>query len=170
MLVTCSYFARYCLRYLNDTFKVAHRMQLALRQLELPQANLRTLTDAERRIPGGAVWCLATIQRMLASETVTVSFSKKAEESAVNELFWSVKNAKTFIQHLHAGRYNKSEWCYTTKGNTPFASDSYCMGFNRHKGEENQRVDPWVYFKFSVNEKTKSILILSAHPEGQYER
>jgi hypothetical protein len=43
------------------------------------------------------------------------------------------------------------------------------MGFNRFKGEENQKIDPWVYFKFTVNESARSILILSAHPEGQYD-
>jgi hypothetical protein len=45
------------------------------------------------------------------------------------------------------------------------AADAYCMGYNRMKGEENQKLIPWVYFKYTVREQTSRLLVLSAHLE-----
>jgi hypothetical protein len=126
-------------------------------------ADLRGLDEGERFIDGGALWCRRTLQSQLQELRVVVSESAKLD--MVNLLSWRIDNVKAFISQLAAAHYLNSQWCYTTKGSIAYAADAYCMGFNRHTGVENQRTDPWVYFKFSVIEKTGSILVLSAHPE-----
>lgn len=131
-----------------------------------PSQALESLSDAERAISGGPLWNLQPIQAKLASvESMRVIYSDNAANDALNELLWTIDNAKAFLSVLSHGRYLASEWCYRSNSKRAYAADAYVMGFNRHKGEENQRTDPWVYFKFSVIENTHSILILSSHPE-----
>ena len=131
-----------------------------------PSQALESLSDAERAISGGPLWNLQTIQAKLVSvESMRVIYSSNAENDAQSELLWTIDNAKAFISVLSRARYLASEWCYRCNSQKAYAADAYVMGFNRHKGEENQLTDPWVYFKFSVIEKTHSILILSSHLE-----
>lgn len=132
-----------------------------------PSSDLRACDDSQRNIVGGRLWCLQTIQQRLPH--MKVVFSDKAQTDAAVKLAWCGDTVKAFVSQLSKSRYRTSEWCYTTRGRTPFAADSYVMGFNRHTGEENQRTNPWVYFKFSIMEKTDSILVFSCHPEQQYE-
>ena len=153
-------------RVLNTSFKVAHTMTYELRPHPTPPTDdLRDRLEGERAIAGGPLWCLKTIQQKLAE--LKLVYSAKAQNDALTELVWSLETPKAFISQLSRGRYDGSQWCYTTKGTTPYPADAYCMGFNRHKGVENQRTDPWVYFKFSIIENTNSIVIFSAHPEKQ---
>lgn len=128
-----------------------------------PAEDLQTLQDDQRAIPGGPLWCLATICANLSD--LSLVYSGTAKLDAVEKLAWTADNAKAFLSQLSKARYYTSEWCYASNGRTPYAADAYVMGFNRHRGSENQRTDPWVYFKFSILTKTQKILVLSAHPE-----
>jgi hypothetical protein len=129
----------------------------------LPSTDLRACSDAERYIAGGQLWCLQTIQQRLTE--LKVIYSGNAETDALTKLAWTQDTPKAFISQLSRARYQGSQWCYTTKGRIPYPSDVYIMGFNRHTGVENQKTDPWVYFKFSIVENSESIIILSSHPE-----
>lgn len=151
-------------------------MTYAVWQPVPPNDDLGLLTDAERRIlyEGKycrAVWSLQAIQTSLSSEApLTVIATTKAHQEMLERLSWSLNtHGRQFLAALSKGRYQWSEWCYTPKGHTPHACDVYVMGFNRHTGEENQQLQPWVYAKFGfIGPAFNKLAFFSAHPEGQY--
>lgn len=121
--------------------------------------------DRDRKIEG-CCWDLSQVQSRLAAGTLGLLFSQSASFDLTNELHWCADDVVAFVRALHRGRYNDSEWCYFGKQNqAPRPADSYVMGFNRWRGEENQLTQPWIYFKFSVVETPGSVLVHSAHFE-----
>lgn len=125
-------------------------------------------TDAERKIDRKC-WNLQTVQEALAAGQLTVELTAGCQEVMLQELGWSSSEVIAFIQRLHKARYLDSEWCLPSKkshANVPWmAADTYFMGFDRIKGIENQRRDPWVYFKFTVRANTLKLLVFSLHEE-----
>jgi hypothetical protein len=94
--------------------------------------------------------------------------SGSAQVTLRDELLWSGHDLHSFMQCLHPARYLNSEWGLPSGHGgkvPPIPSDAYVMGYNRIKGEENQRTQPWVYFKFGVRLNSCAVLVLSAHPE-----
>ncbi|MGE8318351.1 MAG: hypothetical protein ACN6O3_06350 [Comamonas sp.] len=136
----------------------------ALRQVSPPNVDLGGLTDRERLIEEGRVWCIKTIQEQLSLRRLSVIYSPAAQQEAHEKLAWDINNACAFISCLTTGRYVNSQWAYSTNGKRAYAADAYHMGFNRHKGVENQKNDPWVYFKFTIIPQTHKLIILSSHP------
>lgn len=108
------------------------------------------------------------VQAALRAQDLRIMLSTSAEATVQSELMWDSSDVNGFIQCLHPARYINSEWGLPAGHNgkvQPLAADAYVMGFNRFKGEENQRTTPWVYFKFAVRPTAKVMLVLSAHPE-----
>lgn len=155
----------------DTSLKVAPRMTFKLRLHPAPpDVDLRTCVDHERYISGGQLWCLNTIRQHLTD--MEIIFSDSAKEDALIKMAWTHETPRAFISQLARAHYRGSEWCYTTRGRKPYGADVYVMGFNRHTGVENQRSDPWIYFKYTVlsTEKSDSILIFSSHPEKKHGR
>ena len=128
---------------------------------------IRECTDADRKIDGKC-WDLQEVQRALIAGELQVLLSPSAQTQLRDELGWSGDELKQFIGCLHKARYHDSEWCLPGGANpkiAPMAADSYCMGFNRIKGEENQKADPWIYFKFTIKANVMTLLVFSVHPE-----
>lgn len=128
---------------------------------------IQECTDAQRKI-ARKCWDLAAVQHALAEGKLRVQLSTGAQTTLRDELGWSGDDLALFIQCLHKARYNDSEWCLPGGNNPklqPMAADSYCMGFNRIKGGENQKADPWIYFKFTVRAGTLTLMVFSVHPE-----
>lgn len=73
-------------------------MHLLLRRLDPAPADLGLLNNEERRIDGGAIWCLPTIQQMLATDSLSVIYSRGAEKTAINQLLWNMNNAIAFMK------------------------------------------------------------------------
>lgn len=112
-------------------------------------------------------WDLAAVQAALRSSHLSIQLSTTASEDVSTELRWDGNDIKNFFLCLGAHRYNDSEWCLPPEhGNrfAPMAADSYLMGFDRIKAEENQNRQPYVYMKFTVREKSGKILVFSLHP------
>lgn len=125
---------------------------------------LECTEDRQRKI-NGKCWDLAKIQGALADGELRIVFSGKAQAQMIEELLWSDEDLIQFINCLHKARYNDSEWCLPSNNPkvSPMMADSYVMGFNRFKGEENQAAEPWIYFKFTIKEKTMTLLVFSLH-------
>lgn len=84
------------------------------------------------------------------------------------ELNWGQEDLLGYFHCLHGARYRSSEWGLPAghAGKVePLAADVYVMGYNRIRGEENQRTVPWIYFKFALRPKIGIVLVLSAHLE-----
>jgi len=123
--------------------------------------------DVERKI-AGKCWDLAGVQAALASQALNVTLSASAQATMQVELAWDSSDLVGFFRCLHPARYRDSEWCLPKGHNGKFpalAADTYCMGYSRLKGEENQKTHPWVYMKFTVREKASTVLVYSVHPE-----
>jgi hypothetical protein len=120
--------------------------------------------DSERKIDGKC-WDLKAVQDALAKGELKVQLSGGAHATMVEELLWSDEDVIQFILCLNKARYNDSEWCLPNRNPKlqPMKADSYVMGFNRFKGEENQNADPWVYFKFTIRANTLTLLVFSLH-------
>lgn len=132
-----------------------------------PHVPLEDCTDAERKI-ARKCWDLHAVQRALADQTLRVLLTTSAQTAVRDELAWDAGDVAGFINCLSAARYLDSEWCLPSGHNgrfAPMAADSYCMGYNRFKGVENQRTSPWVYVKFTIRIGSMTMLVFSAHPE-----
>ncbi len=142
-------------------------MALALHYPTPPHTHdLDECKDHERKIIPRC-WDLAAVQAALDSSHLSIQLSTTASEDVATELRWDRNDIRNFFLCLGSHRYNDSEWCLPPKhGNkfAPMAADSYVMGFDRIKVEENQSRQPYVYVKFTVSEKTNKILVFSLHP------
>lgn len=120
--------------------------------------------DWQRKI-NGKCWDLAKIQKALGDGELNIELSGKAQAQMIEELLWSPEDLIQFINCLHKGRYNDSEWCLPSNNPIvpPMKADSYVIGFNRFKGEENQAAEPWIYFKFAIKEKAMKLIVFSLH-------
>jgi hypothetical protein len=122
--------------------------------------------DHERKITPRC-WDLAAVQAALRAGQLSIELSLTANEDVGAQLPWYGDDIKNFFLCLGSHRYNDSEWCLPPEhGNQckPMPADSYVMGFDRIKAEENQSRQPYVYVKFTVREKSGRILVFSLHP------
>jgi hypothetical protein len=72
----------------------------------------------------------------------------------------------SFLKNLGVSHYVNSQWClppYGANQHAPYPADSYAMGFDRLKRQENQRREPYAYIKFTVVEETGKVLVFSMH-------
>ncbi len=141
-------------------------MTLALWTPPLPALPLPQCSDLERKITRKC-WDLNGVQAALNANVLRVVLSPSAAATMYSELAWNHDDLLAFVQCLSHVRYVDSEWGLPSGHGgrvSPLAADAYCMGFNRIKGEENQRTSPWVYFKFAVRPQVNALLVLSAHP------
>ena len=128
----------------------------------------QSCTDEERKI-SRKCWDLQQIQELVRNKKLIIKLTPSAQTDNRNELSFSGADFEKFICALHAGRYSCSEWCLANKNvsTVPRAADVYIMGFNRFKGEENQKTNPWIYFKFTIKQQGEQVVMIvySAHPE-----
>ena len=131
---------------------------------QLPVTPLQDCTDHQRKI-GAMCWNLPLVQAGLADGTLKLNLTPGAAQRAALELQWTEIEMLSYFYSLGKHRYCDSEWCLPTKSSsklTGFAADSYSMGFDRIKGEENQKREPYVYSKFTVVGSV-SVLVFSLH-------
>jgi len=141
-------------------------MTFALHQPFLPNVPLDQCSDRERKIDQKC-WDLAGVQAALATNDLRMLLSSTASLQINDELAWSFQDVLTFFKSLPSYRYNDSEWCIPPANSNkfgPMPADSYLMGFDRIRGQENQVRKPYIYIKFSIREKAKIVLVLSCHP------
>jgi len=127
---------------------------------------LNERNDHERKITSKC-WNLAAVQAALESSLLSIKLSTTASADVAAELRWDQNDIRKFLLCLGPHRYKDSEWCLPPEhGNRfkPMAADSYVMGFDRIKEEENQLRQPYIYVKFTVREKASVILVFSLHP------
>lgn len=150
---------------IGATFKVAS-VTYALWHPSRPALPLEQCSDKERYI-SATCWNLQAVQQALTTDRLNLTISTGASATMSQELHWGPNDVRSFMQCLHKGRYEGSEWCLPSNHknkNAAYAADVYVMGFNRFKCIENQKIAPWTYLKFSIINDNKNILILSAHP------
>lgn len=143
------------------------KLTLQLWSPPLPISPLNVCSDAERRI-AARCWDLAGVQAALRAGSLQVTMSPTAAASMQHELNWTPADLLGYMHCLHPARYRGSEWGLPAGHGgkvAPLAADVYVMGFNRIRGEENQKTVPWVYFKFALRPNVGIVLVLSAHPE-----
>jgi hypothetical protein len=141
-------------------------MTFALHQPILPNVPLDQCSDKERKI-NQRCWNIAGVQAALAADEMRLVLSSTASTQIAIELAWSMQNVYAFFKVLAPYRYYDSEWCRPpAHGNKfgPMPADSYLMGFDRISGAENQLRQPYIYIKFSIREKAKTVLVLTCHP------
>lgn len=145
-------------------------MPFALHRPAPPIVPLESCTDAERRIVG-TCWDLASVQAALADGTLKMVLTKNASADMSYKLRWLNTDALAFFNCLGHHRYENSEWCFPPNHDGrfgPMASDTYRMGFDHVNRKEHQPKEPWVYFKYTVMEAKSRVLVLSAHPENEF--
>jgi hypothetical protein len=99
--------------------------------------------------------------------SLTVELTTKAQNESFKELRYSYADVVAFLKNLGARHYVNSQWCLPPYGanlHAPYPADSYTMGFNRFTQQENTRLEPYPYIKFTVVEEAKKVLVFSMHP------
>jgi len=121
-------------------------------------------TPKSRRITGPSViWNLPAVQEALRVGTLGLTPTVKAAREMLMELNWSNDDLKGYLLALYPARQVNQQWCKTPNGQKFFASDAYCMGYDRHRATENSFLSPWAYVKFTV--LATNVVVFSAHPK-----
>jgi len=126
-----------------------------------PAVDISLLDDVGRKI-AAKVWDLSAIQAAVAAQTLEV-FAAPSANAGIEALNWGSSNLLGFIRALNSARYLDSEWCRFSPSSKIFPCDTYVMGYSRSGNSENQKVKPWIYFKFTVSKN--GLLVIRAHEE-----
>jgi len=111
-------------------------------------------------------WDLTKVIEAVKDESLMVEMTTKAQSEAFIELKYSYADVVSFLKNLGVSHYVNSQWClppYGANQHAPYPADSYAMGFDRLKKQENQRREPYAYIKFTVVEETGKVLVFSMH-------
>ena len=134
-----------------------------------PPATLVGMSDAERKIGGGAVFALADVKAHVAEAHINGLnlATQKASDDLNFELSWRLSDVCKFISCLDKCFYRYSEWVYgSDRAKVAYPADVYIMGYNRMKEKEWPQANPWNYFKFSFSSHNNTIEIFSIHLEN----
>lgn len=143
-------------------------MSFAIWEPTLPASDSGHAISEEERFIDKKCWGLPKIVEALDAGTLTVSLTTKAQSESLAELKYMTEDVVALLKNLAPRHYVNSQWCLPpADGNqhAPYPSDSYSMGFDRIKKDENARREPHVYIKFAVNEVTKKLIVFSLHPK-----
>lgn len=128
-----------------------------------PQVDLETLSDRDRKIPGGPVWQLHALQSMVLLEQISLVATPKSSREMRDELGLSLKNVNTLFCEITADQYHGSEWVLLPGDRrTPLPADSYLFpwaAWPRAAAHDH----PPTYLKFTLRDPHRHLIVVSLH-------
>lgn len=142
-------------------------MSFAIWKPPQPNVDSDVSVSDEVRFIERKCWDLSKVIEAVKEGSLTVELTTKAQSESFKELRYSYADVVAFLKNLGARHYVNSQWCLPPYGanlHAPYPADSYTMGFNRFTQQENTRLEPYPYIKFTVVEEAKKVLVFSMHP------
>lgn len=140
-------------------------MLYRLHPLAPPVGGLGGLTDQQRKFTP-RMWDLEAAQQAMASGALSLLPTTPASEQMATQLDWIQTDAVCFFQKLQRHHYYASEWINLPhEPSTVYPADVYVMGYNKALKRENEKMNPKIYFKFTLKEGRNFVMLATCHPE-----
>lgn len=134
----------------------------------VPSVCLIELSDQQRKF-SPRKWDLQAAQNALTKKSIDLIPSRSASECMENDLGWKIQHLLGFFNKLQTHHYICSEWIYIADQpkinglSVAYPADVYVMGYNKALGQENERMNPKIYFKFIM--KPGFLIVANCHTE-----